>query len=294
MIILLPVCQPGDALPTLVADLRAAAPDLTVVVVDDGSTGPAPVDALRAARDRGATVLRHRRNLGKGVALRTGFRYALRTLPGQDVVCADADGQHRTEDILRVAERVRATGAVVLGVRRFTGRVPLRSRLGNGATRLLFRAVTGHDVRDTQTGLRGFPAARLDWLLGVPGDRFDYEMAVLLAAVQAGDRVEQATVATRYLAGNSSSHFSALADSARVYRPLLRHAYLRATGRADQARPGRTAAPTVDAMPTDAAPGAETVPTDAAPSAETVPTDAAPTVDAAPTEGVAPGGGAGR
>ncbi|SCF28313.1 glycosyltransferase family 2 protein [Micromonospora mirobrigensis] len=221
MIVLLPVHQPGEGLPTLVAELRAAAPDLTMVVVDDGSSGRGPAEALRAARELGCTVLRHRRNLGKGVALRTGFRYVLRTWPGQDVVCADADGQHRTEDIVRVARRVRETGRMVLGVRRFTGRVPLRSRVGNEVTRLLFRAVTGCPVRDTQTGLRGHPAAQLDWLLTVPGDRFDYEMAVLLAATRTGDRIEQTPVATRYVANNASSHFGSVVDSARVYRPLL-------------------------------------------------------------------------
>ncbi|MFC4147381.1 glycosyltransferase family 2 protein [Micromonospora mangrovi] len=221
MILLAPVYQPGDRLPELVSDLRAAAPGIRVVVVDDGSSGPGPDRALDAARDLGCTVLRHRTNLGKGVALRTGFRYVAETHPGQDVVCADADGQHTVTDILRVADLVPATGAMVLGVRRLDGQVPLRSRVGNAATRLLFRAVTGCPVRDTQTGLRAYPAALLDWLLTIPGDRFEYEMAVLLEATRVGQRIEQTTIDTHYVQGNASSHFSSLADSARVYRPLL-------------------------------------------------------------------------
>ncbi|MFC0003792.1 glycosyltransferase family 2 protein [Micromonospora siamensis] len=253
MIVLLPVHQPSEKLPALVGELRAAAPDLTMVVVDDGSSGPAPAEALRAARDLGCTVLRHRRNLGKGVALRTGFRYVIRTWPGQDVVCADGDGQHRTEDILRVARRVRETGRMVLGVRRFTGRVPLRSRVGNEVTRLLFRAVTGCPVRDTQTGLRGHPAAQLDWLLTVPGDRFDYEMAVLLAATRTGEGIEQTPVATRYVANNASSHFSSVVDSARVYRPLLRFA----VSPRSATRPTAAEACPVEGRPAPDATGAE-------------------------------------
>lgn len=230
MILLAPVYQPGGRLPELVTDLRAAAPGIRVVVVDDGSSGPGPTRALDAARDLGCTVLRHETNRGKGVALRTGFRHIARTWPGQDVVCADADGQHSVPDILRVADRVPATGATVLGVRRLDGQVPLRSRVGNVATRLLFRAVTGCPVRDTQTGLRAYPAALLDWLLTVPGDRFEYEMALLLEATRAGHRIEQVTIATHYVRGNASSHFSSLADSARVYRPLLRFALARLIG----------------------------------------------------------------
>ena len=222
MIVLLPVFQPGRRLPALVTELRAAAPDLPIVVIDDGSDDPASSDALRAARDLGCTVLRHRTNRGKGVALRTGFRFVVREYPGRGVVCADADGQHRTEDILRVTARVRATGRMVLGVRRFQGRVPLRSRAGNAITRLVFRAVTGCSVRDTQTGLRAYPADLLTWLLGVPGDHFDYEMAVLLEATRVGHPIEQTTVATTYVADSGSSHFGAVTDSLRIYWPLVR------------------------------------------------------------------------
>jgi hypothetical protein len=125
---------------------------------------------------------------------------------------------------VRVADRVRATGHTVLGVRRFAGDVPLRSKVGNAVTQALFRAATGRGVRDTQTGLRAYPAALLEWLRTVPGERFEYEMNVLLMAARAGHRIEEVEIATTYLDGNASSHFSALSDSARIYWPLLRAA----------------------------------------------------------------------
>ncbi|WP_254910189.1 glycosyltransferase family 2 protein [Micromonospora sp. NBS 11-29] len=217
---LVPVYRPGDRLPPLVTDLTAALPGASVLVVDDGS-GPAAAGVLAAARDRGATVLRRRVNRGKGVVLRTGFRYATSHRPGADVVCVDADGQHRVADVVRVADRMRDTGAATLGVRRFDGDVPARSRFGNEATRAAFRLATGRDVRDTQTGLRAYPAGLIGWLTTVPGDRFEYEMNVLLHAVREGLPVEQVDIATHYHAGNSGSHFSALADSVRIYRPLV-------------------------------------------------------------------------
>ncbi|MDO3686428.1 glycosyltransferase family 2 protein [Micromonospora sp. C28ISP2-4] len=230
MIVLVPVYRPGDRLPPLVGDLRAALPGADVLVVDDGS-GPPAAEVLRAARAEGATVLRRRVNRGKGVVLRTGFRYASTHHPGRDVVCVDADGQHGVPDVCRVAERTRATGAPTLGVRRFDGEVPPRSRFGNEATRVAFRLATGRDVRDTQTGLRAYPAALLGWLTTVPGDRFEYEMTVLLRLVRAGLPVEQVDIATRYHGDNSGSHFSALADSVRIYRPLAASAAARLVGR---------------------------------------------------------------
>ncbi|GAA0456234.1 hypothetical protein Ade02nite_05090 [Paractinoplanes deccanensis] len=208
MVLLLPVYQPSSHLPLLVSRV-----DCPVVVVDDGSTPP--VGGLPC------TVLRHAQNLGKGAALRTGLRHIAGTYPGEDVVCADADGQHDVADIMAVADRVRETGHTVLGVRRVR-HMPWRSQVGNALTRLLFRATTGRSVRDTQTGLRGYPAELIPWLLTIPGDRFEYEMNALMAAAREGHPYTQVEIATTYLDGNASSHFGAVGDALRVYRSLLR------------------------------------------------------------------------
>jgi glycosyltransferase involved in cell wall biosynthesis len=223
MVVLLPVYQPGDHLPTLMTDLRAAAPHCHVVIVDDGS-GPAAAEVLRQAENLGGTVLRHPRNQGKGLALKTGFRYAAEHRPGLDVICADADGQHSVTDIVRVADHVHTSGHTTLGVRRFAENVPLRSKVGNTVTQVLFRAATGQGVQDTQTGLRAYPGSLLGWLRTVPGERFEYEMKVLLEAARAGHPIDQVVITTTYLNENASSHFSALSDSARIYWPLLRYA----------------------------------------------------------------------
>ena len=220
MLVLIPAYEPDTRLLSLVDALRAADPHVHLLVVDDGS-GPASAAVLAAARERGCVVLTHPVNRGKGAALRTGFAYVLAHAPGADVVCADSDGQHTPADVLRVAGRVAAGDPLVLGARGFTGPVPLRSRLGNAATRLLFRSATGSRVSDTQTGLRGYAAGLLPWLLTVPGDRFEYEMTALLEATRRGIPVTEVPIDTVYLAGNASSHFRPVVDSARVYAPLL-------------------------------------------------------------------------
>ena len=242
MIVLVPAYEPDRRLVTLVTRLvRGGATD-RVVVVDDGSgPGYAPVfDAVRAVP--GTTVLTHAVNRGKGAALRTGLAFVVEHLPGQDVVCADCDGQHTPDDVTAVARRLRADDGpvtlpdgsgvleqtperpMVLGARRFSGHVPLRSRFGNAVTRELFAIATGRRVQDTQTGLRGYPASMLPWLLTVPGDRFEYELNLLVRATEVPYRIAEIEIATIYLDGNASSHFRPVADSARVYAPLLRFA----------------------------------------------------------------------
>ena len=221
LVVLVPAYQPEGRLAGLVTDVRRRLPGAQVLVVDDGS-GPAYEHVFAAARAAGAVVTGYPANAGKGAALRTGLARVAELWPDADVVCADADGQHTPADIAAVARRVRETGRMTLGVRALTGPVPLRSRLGNRATALLFRGATGWRLRDTQTGLRGYPAGGLEWLMEVPGNRYEYELSALLRARELGMAVEEVEIATVYEPGNASSHFRPLQDSARIYAPLLR------------------------------------------------------------------------
>jgi glycosyltransferase involved in cell wall biosynthesis len=227
MIILIPAYEPDQQLPALVRSIREAEPHAAVVVVDDGS-GPHYRDVFDGVKALGCHVISYGQNRGKGFALKAGFGFIADNLPGLDVVCADSDGQHTVVDILRVAERLRENRAeggwatMVLGSRTFTGDVPARSKFGNSATRLLFTLATGERITDTQTGLRGYPGAMLPWLRSVRGERYEYELNLLLEAKQAGYAITSMDIATVYLDHNSGSHFRPLADSVRIYAPLLK------------------------------------------------------------------------
>ncbi|SDW78408.1 Glycosyltransferase involved in cell wall bisynthesis [Arthrobacter sp. cf158] len=222
MIILIPAYEPDHQLITLIQNLQEADPWLTIVVVDDGS-GPDYQDTFDDAARLGCHVLSYDVNGGKGHALKSGFAFIAERFPGNDVVCADSDGQHGVADILAVADRVRhVTASMVLGCRNFTGDVPARSRFGNTVTRWLFRLATGQRITDTQTGLRGYRADMIPWLLSVRGQRYEYELNLLLEAKQAGYGIHSIEIATVYLDDNSGSHFRPVADSIRIYAPLLK------------------------------------------------------------------------
>jgi glycosyltransferase involved in cell wall biosynthesis len=221
-VVLLPVFRPQASLQELVNALRAEGFEpARMVIVDDGS-GPDAEPLLASLRLLGCEVLQHVINMGKGVALKTGFKHCLTAHPGADVICADPDGQHHAPDIRRIADRTGA-GNIVLGVRSF-GKMPPRSRFGNTVTRALFRTATGRGVSDTQTGLRAFPAALIEHLSTVPGERFEYEMNVLLDIARTGQPIDEVRIPATYVNGNASSHFGSVADSLRVYRPLLQYA----------------------------------------------------------------------
>ena len=225
MYVLIPAYQPDARLPRLILELHRADPSTKIVVVDDGS-GQKFSDIFEASATAGAHVISYEHNRGKGYALREGFTW-IRDVAGDSqecVVTADADGQHTLNDIFRVGRTCTDTGKSVLGVREFVGHVPARSRIGNTATSALFWLATGWKLKDTQTGLRAFPVAMLPALLEVQGDRYEYELRVLLHLAKFRHPVTQIPIETIYEAGNPTSHFRPLQDSARIWAPLLKFA----------------------------------------------------------------------
>jgi putative flippase GtrA len=226
-IILIPAYRPGESLISLVDGL-AADPACRILIVDDGS-GPAfdPI-FTRAESHRNVHLLRHCTNLGKGAALKTGLNYALVRFPTIcGVVTADADGQHHPDDIRAVADRLRANPAcLVLGARQFDAAVPRRSQIGNGLTRVLMRLLVGQKLADTQTGLRGIPAALIPHLLRLPSSGYEFELDMLIACKHQSCAIVEVPIRTIYLDGNRSSHFRPVADSMRIYFLLFRFSLL--------------------------------------------------------------------
>ncbi|NTV88848.1 MAG: glycosyltransferase [Clostridiales bacterium] len=221
MTILIPSYEPDIRLIDLVNSIHEIC-SFRIVIVDDGS-GSRYKDMFNTAVARGCIVLTHSKNKGKGRALKTGFEYLLQNGETEGVVCADSDGQHLPQDILRLASKINEyKGHIILGSRKFTGSVPFRSRFGNSVTRSVFSFSTGTRIYDTQTGLRGFSCDMLEWLCKIPGERFEYEMNMLLDAKRDGYSFHEIDIETVYHQENTSSHFRTIRDSARVYLPIFK------------------------------------------------------------------------
>ena len=175
--VIIPAYKPDERLVALIQELRGEFP---VLVVDDGG-GTEFAGIFEQARSAGAVVLTHEENKGKGAALKSAYRYMLDKGKGSGAITADADGQHKMKDIIAVAEAMEANpDTFVVGGRDFR-KMPPRSRFGNTVTRFVFRLATGLKISDTQTGLRGIPACSMEKMAAVAGDRYEYEINVLLS-----------------------------------------------------------------------------------------------------------------
>ncbi len=239
MTVVIPSYEPTEKLLATVSLLREKT-DYRIVIIDDGS-GEGYRGFFDDAEAQGCTVLRHDVNRGKGAALKTAFVWMMAHRPGKPLVCADSDGQQRIEDILKIAEAtVPDSREIAIGMRRFEGKVPVRSRFGNWIMRFVFHAVTGVYIYDTQNGLRGYPAPLLPWLVAVEGERFEYETNLLLHAGEAGVTLRDIRIQTIYENNNEGSHFKTFRDSARIFRCIWK--FKRANGPA-RARRGRFGGP---------------------------------------------------
>jgi glycosyltransferase involved in cell wall biosynthesis len=227
VVVLIPAYQPNHALIAVVEALAASAIP-AIVVVDDGSGPEYNGTFERVAAMPKVTVLRHAVNLGKGAALKTGINFILCAHESASgVLTVDADGQHAPEDILNVCARFEQTpDSLVLGARSFRGKVPLRSRFGNQITRSIMRVLLGHDLADTQTGLRAIPRALAERLLKVIASGYEFELEMLIAAKHLGMPVAEEPIRTIYEPGNPTSHFLPLRDSMRIYFVLLRYSFI--------------------------------------------------------------------
>ena len=192
------------------------------VVVNDGS-GEA-YDAIFERVPAGCVFLKHEVNRGKGAALKTAMAHILEKLPECELaVTADADGQHRYEDIMKVSKLAgEKPHTLVLGSRKFDGRVPFRSRFGNGMTRQVFAAASGVKVYDTQTGLRAFGRDAMAKFVEIPGERYEYEINMLLYAARNGISILEETIQTVYIDDNSASSFHPVRDSLKIYLCILK------------------------------------------------------------------------
>lgn len=221
--IIIPALNPDNKLIDLVQKLKASSFQ-EIVIVNDGSTHSC--SSIFEILKNSCTILEHPVNLGKGRALKTAFSYFLqkhKSSPG--VITVDSDGQHDIEDIKKVAsEMISKPDSLILGVRQFNGgKIPFRSRFGNQLTKKVLALASGLRLSDTQTGLRGIPSPFLQQLLDVKGDRFEYEMNMLLQCKPNKVSIQEVSIQTIYIEENRSSHFQPVKDSLKIYSVFFKY-----------------------------------------------------------------------
>ncbi|MBE6648375.1 MAG: glycosyltransferase [Ruminococcaceae bacterium] len=217
--ILIPAYKPDKKLLKLVDELLAA--KYNVIVVNDGS-GAEFDHVFNSLHD--VKLLVHTINKGKGAALKTGISYVDKETSYSAIITADADGQHTLADITKLADFLCDTKEkFVIGSRKFTGNVPFKSKFGNKLTIGAYALASGVRISDTQTGLRGFSKELFSELAQINGERYEYEINVLLHVAKHKIKIHEIEIETIYIDENASSHFHPIRDSAKIYSCILKY-----------------------------------------------------------------------
>ena len=195
---------------------KSLAHGLPVYVIDDGSSdGSGDAAGAAGSGGGGAKILRHPVNLGKGQALLTGMRAALRD-GHSHVICLDADGQHDPDDIPAFAAAIaESPNAIIAGVRDLST-APGRSQFGRKFSNFWVWVETGWHLADTQCGFRAYPI-EATLALGLGGSRYDLEVEIFSRSIWSGTPVRDLPCRVYYPPPNERvSSFDPLRDNARI------------------------------------------------------------------------------
>lgn len=222
IVVLIPAYNPTDNLYKLVLELINLKFQ-KIIIVNDGSNKKNKIfPKLKEFSE--CDLLEYTENKGKGYALKFGINYYLENYKTEykGIVTADADYQHLPNDILNISLKLIGNlDSLVLGCRNFDlDTVPNLNRFGNKLTSFIFKLLYGKKVNDTQTGLRGIPNRYLNLALEANGNRFEYEMNMLIKLSGKNINFLCIPIETVYYE-ESESKFNKLVDSFTIYRVLF-------------------------------------------------------------------------
>jgi len=206
ILVLIPAWDEATRIRPILEAFRDSQP---VLVVDDGSSD----DTAAVARGVGVEVVVHPQNMGKGVALSTGFAWALER--GYDAVLTlDADGQHDPEEAPKFIEAYeRGEGDLIIGRRDFR-KMPLYRAFGNRISTWMLSKVLGIKIFDNQCGYRLYTRKLLE-TVDMERTGFEFEVEVVVETVAASLKIGWVDVRTIY-GIDKKSYFHPFYDSLKV------------------------------------------------------------------------------
>ncbi|HLC52758.1 MAG TPA: glycosyltransferase family 2 protein [Candidatus Nanoarchaeia archaeon] len=196
IVISIPAYNEERTLPKLLTEIKEVMDNhnynYSTLVFDDGSTDKTSI----VAKDYGAIVVSHKRNLGLAQTFRDEMNECLKR--GADIIIhTDADGQYHSRHIPELIEAVKLGYDLVLGSR-FQGRIKHMhwlKKLGNMAFSYVLSSLTKVKLTDTTTGFRGFTAEIAREINYI--NSFTYTQEQIIKAAKLGFKITEIPIITR-------------------------------------------------------------------------------------------------
>lgn len=191
-IALIPAYNEEKTIKKIISEIKKIG--LTPLVVDDGSTDR----TSEIVKNMNVSVIGHKKNRGKGVALNTGFKHVLKIFSDvKFVVIVDADMQYSPKESIKLLKPLESGEAdLVMGFREWKA-VPYANRIGNFGWRVLFNLFFGTNLRDTNCGFIALTKKAIKKIGKVRGG-YIIENSMLIHALKKKLRVKQVFVNVKY------------------------------------------------------------------------------------------------
>ncbi len=185
-----------------------------VIVINDGSNDSTS-EILKSYPQ--LTQINYEKNIGKGWALRQGFKKALE-LGYASAITMDTDGQHFPKDLKTLLiSNAKNPGCLIIGARNMNQTsVPSKSSFGNKFSNFWFKIETGYDMPDTQSGFRLYPIKEMREISFFT-KKFEFEIEAIVRAAWSGITIIPEPVSVFYPEKKDRvSHFRPFKDFTRI------------------------------------------------------------------------------
>jgi glycosyltransferase involved in cell wall biosynthesis len=207
--IVIPAKNEAKGLTQILPDLKAMYPSVEIIIVDDGS-----IDETReVALSFNAKVISHPYSKGNGASIKTGLRAATGTI----VVCMDADGQHRPEDIMLLLEKLNEGCGfdMVVGARDNAGQANVHRSFANGFYNKFASWMVGHKIDDLTSGFRAVRREKFLEFISLLPNKFSYPTTITMSFFRSGYSVAYVPIAVQKRVAGTQSHVRLVADGIR-------------------------------------------------------------------------------
>jgi len=214
--IVIPCYNEGERIIETLKRIKRLEFNKKIIVIDDGSTDNTYFKISDNFND--IICLRHKINLGKGAALKTGCDAAI-LMKTDIIVLMDGDGQHLPEWIPALINKMKAENSdIIFGVRKIGKKMPLFSFFGNKFLTSTINLLTGYYLTDSQSGFRAFTSVAYKKIYWQSSDYF-VETEIIVNAAKHSLKYSQLEIDTIYKDNYKGTTFF---DGIKIFINLIR------------------------------------------------------------------------
>jgi glycosyltransferase involved in cell wall biosynthesis len=205
--IIIPAKNEASGLKQIIPELKRQYVGAEIIIVNDGS-----VDNTSAiCSEFQVQEIKHPYSKGNGASIKSGLRAAT----GEVIVCMDADGQHRVQDIQKLLNKLEQGYDMVVGARNKKGQANIQRSFANRFYNWFASWMVGHKVMDLTSGFRVIKANKFREFISLLPNRFSYPTTITMSFFRAGYSVAYEPVEVQKRLDGTQSHVKLFQDGIR-------------------------------------------------------------------------------